>query len=103
MSSSDEDIDWSRMDAHYLNKAEESYEKRLNYPRLVKRGKVRDVYQIADDELMIETTDRVSAFDRHIGNVPGKGKLLQEITTLWFENLDVHHNCNQTSIVLIIY
>jgi len=56
------------------------------YP-LFWRGKVRDVYDL-DDKLLIITTDRVSAFDVVMPNgVPGRGRILVEISLFWFDFL----------------
>ena len=49
-------------------------------------GKVRDVYKITDEYLMMEATDRVSSFDKHIGIIPGKGELLNKMSEYWFNN-----------------
>lgn len=55
------------------------------YP-LVSRGKVRDIYQVADDALLIITTDRLSAFDVVLPDpVPYKGVILNKITIFWME------------------
>jgi phosphoribosylaminoimidazole-succinocarboxamide synthase len=52
--------------------------------RLLRRGKVRDVYEI-DDYLLIVATDRVSAFDVVLSNgIAGKGKVLTQISLYWF-------------------
>jgi phosphoribosylaminoimidazole-succinocarboxamide synthase len=49
-------------------------------------GKVRDVYEISDRELIIVTTDRVSAFDVILPTeIPGKGEVLNKISSYWFE------------------
>jgi phosphoribosylaminoimidazole-succinocarboxamide synthase len=47
-------------------------------------GKVRDIYQ-HDDELILITTDRLSAFDRILGLVPFKGQVLNQVSAFWFE------------------
>ena len=48
------------------------------------KGKVRDnFYQ--EDEIIMVTTDRVSAFDHVLGTIPFKGQILTEIATFWFE------------------
>ena len=49
-------------------------------------GKVRDVYEINDELLMMVATDKVSSFDRHIGIIPGKGELLNKMSDFWFNN-----------------
>lgn len=54
------------------------------YP-LAYRGKVRDLYDLGDRLLMV-ATDRLSAFDYVLPNpVPGKGKLLTELSVFWFK------------------
>ncbi|RZB38108.1 MAG: phosphoribosylaminoimidazole-succinocarboxamide synthase [Desulfobacteraceae bacterium Eth-SRB2] len=61
---------------------------------LVKRGKVRDIYDLGDKLLMV-ATDRISAFDVIMPDpVPGKGKILTQISLFWFkimESLLPHH------------
>ncbi|MCH8979668.1 MAG: phosphoribosylaminoimidazolesuccinocarboxamide synthase, partial [Armatimonadetes bacterium] len=58
-----------------------------------KRGKVREVYDLGDD-LLIVSTDRISAFDVIMANgVPGKGVVLNQISKFWFDLLsDVVHS-----------
>jgi phosphoribosylaminoimidazole-succinocarboxamide synthase len=52
---------------------------------LLGRGKVRDLYAI-DDKLLLVATDRISAFDHVLGTgIPGKGKILTQISLFWFE------------------
>jgi phosphoribosylaminoimidazole-succinocarboxamide synthase len=54
---------------------------------LLGRGKVRDLYAI-DDALLLVATDRISAFDHVLGTgIPGKGKILTQISLFWFELL----------------
>ncbi len=53
---------------------------------LHRRGKVRDVYEVAHD-LLIVATDRISAFDYVLGSgIPDKGKVLTQISAFWFEH-----------------
>jgi phosphoribosylaminoimidazole-succinocarboxamide synthase len=60
--------------------------------KLRHRGKVRDIYEIGDD-LLIVATDRISAFDCIFPNgVPGKGKLLTGISNRWFSLIDLVPN-----------
>ena len=52
---------------------------------LVPRGKVRDIYALGDALLMI-ATDRISAFDHVLATpIPGKGKILTQISLFWFD------------------
>jgi len=53
-----------------------------------RRGKVRDVYDLGDDRLVIVATDRISAYDAVIPNgVPDKGRVLTQISAFWFDLL----------------
>lgn len=55
--------------------------------RLVKRGKVRDVYEV-EDKLLIVASDRMSAFDVVMDDpIPDKGRILTAISLFWFEKL----------------
>ena len=52
---------------------------------LVHRGKVRDVYALGADELLIVASDRLSAFDVVLPDpIPGKGEMLTQISNFWF-------------------
>ena len=51
------------------------------------RGKVRDIYQVGDN-LLIVATDRISAFDYVLGSgIPDKGKVLTQLSAFWFERM----------------
>lgn len=55
---------------------------------LIGRGKVRDLYRIDDGRMLIVTTDRLSAFDVVMPEpIPGKGRILTEISNFWFRKL----------------
>ncbi|MEW6738643.1 MAG: phosphoribosylaminoimidazolesuccinocarboxamide synthase [Nitrospirota bacterium] len=55
--------------------------------KLLRRGKVRDVYEL-EDYLLIVATDRVSAFDVVLPNgIPDKGKVLTQISIYWFNQM----------------
>ncbi|ODT76951.1 MAG: phosphoribosylaminoimidazolesuccinocarboxamide synthase [Nitrosomonadales bacterium SCN 54-20] len=55
---------------------------------LLHRGKVRDIYGVDEDKLLIVQTDRLSAFDVILPTpVPGKGRLLTALSSFWFEKL----------------
>ena len=59
----------------------------LPFP-LVRRGKVRDVYDVGNDRLLIVATDRISAFDVVLPQpIPLKGYVLTQITAWWLQNL----------------
>ena len=52
------------------------------------RGKVRDIYALDDDKLLIVQTDRLSAFDVILPTpIPGKGKVLTALSNFWFQKL----------------
>ena len=54
---------------------------------LTARGKVRDLYAVGD-ELLFIATDRISAFDHVLGSgIPGKGKILTQLSHFWFDFL----------------
>lgn len=56
--------------------------------KLKQRGKVRDIYDLGDALLMV-TSDRISAFDVILPNpMPGKGKVLTQISLFWFEIME---------------
>ncbi len=53
--------------------------------QLIKRGKVRDIYDL-DDKILMIATDRISAYDVIMPNpVPGKGEILTQISLFWFK------------------
>ena len=55
---------------------------------LIARGKVRDIYGVDDDHLLIVTTDRLSAYDVVLPDpVPGKGEVLTTLSNFWFEKM----------------
>lgn len=55
---------------------------------LVHRGKVRDIYSVSDEYLLIVQTDRLSAFDVILPTpVPDKGKVLTALSAFWFKKL----------------
>ncbi|HEX6062947.1 MAG TPA: phosphoribosylaminoimidazolesuccinocarboxamide synthase [Longimicrobiales bacterium] len=58
----------------------------LPFP-LLRRGKVRDVYDVGDDRLLIVATDRISAFDVVMTQpIPDKGAVLTQITAWWLQH-----------------
>ena len=57
-----------------------------NLPLVGKQsGKVRDWYDLSDGQRLIVTTDRLSAFDRILAQVPYKGQVLNQLSAWWFE------------------
>jgi phosphoribosylaminoimidazole-succinocarboxamide synthase len=62
------------------------YESNLSSLPLLARGKVRDIYAVGEDHLLIVTTDRLSAFDVVLPDpIPGKGAVLTAVSNFWFE------------------
>ncbi len=52
------------------------------------RGKVRDIYAVGDDKLLVVQTDRLSAFDVILTDpIPGKGEVLTAVSNFWFDKL----------------
>lgn len=52
---------------------------------LLHRGKIRDIYAVGDDKLLVVQTDRLSAFDVVLDDpIPGKGKILTAMSNFWF-------------------
>src|ERR1700738_4888309 len=59
----------------------------LPLPR-IGRGKVRDIYAVGDDRVLLLTTDRISAFDVVMAEtIPMKGAVLTQISAFWFNEL----------------
>src|SRR3981081_359711 len=66
----------------------------LPLPR-IGRGKVRDIYAVGPDRVLLLTTDRISAFDIVMAEtIPMKGAVLTQISAWWFNELEgvVHHH-----------
>jgi phosphoribosylaminoimidazole-succinocarboxamide synthase len=66
----------------------------LPLPR-IGRGKVRDIYAVDEDRLLLLATDRISAFDVVMAEtIPMKGAVLTQISAFWFNELEgvVHHH-----------
>jgi phosphoribosylaminoimidazole-succinocarboxamide synthase len=60
----------------------------LPLPR-IGRGKVRDIYAVGDDRVLLVTTDRISAFDVVMSEtIPMKGAVLTQISARWFDQLE---------------
>ena len=61
------------------------YESRLTALTRLSQGKVRDIYAVDDQHLLIITTDRLSAFDVVLPDpIPGKGEVLTRLSNFWF-------------------
>src|SRR5260370_15131177 len=60
----------------------------LPLPR-IGRGKVRDIYAVGDDRVLLLTTDRISAFDVVMAEtIPMKGAVLTQVSAWWFNELE---------------
>jgi len=72
-----------------MNDTDVLFESNIPNLKLLTRGKVRDIYDLDNDHLLIVTTDRLSAYDVVMPNaVPGKGKILTEISNFWFKMME---------------
>ena len=64
------------------------FESNLKSLRRIGKGKVRDIYAVGDDKMMIVVTDRLSAFDVILPDpIPDKGRVLTELANFWFAKL----------------
>ena len=68
-----------------MSKADVLFESSIPGLPLLGRGKVRDIYGVDDDYLLLVTTDRLSAYDVVLPDpIPGKGRVLTQISLFWF-------------------
>ena len=64
------------------------FESTLTSLPLIQRGKVRDIYAVGEERMLIVTTDRLSAFDVVLPTpIPGKGAVLTELSNFWFARM----------------
>jgi phosphoribosylaminoimidazole-succinocarboxamide synthase len=64
------------------------YESHLKSLKRIGRGKVRDIYAVGEDKMLIVTSDRLSAFDVVLPDpIPDKGRVLNEMANFWFGRL----------------
>src|SRR2546428_4763692 len=64
------------------------YESKIRTLPRIGRGKVRDIYAVGSDKMLIVTSDRLSAFDVVLSDpIPDKGRVLNEMASFWFERL----------------
>lgn len=77
--------------------SETVFETSLDLP-LINRGKVRDIYSVDDEHMLIITSDRISAFDVILPTpIPGKGAVLTRVSNFWFNrttNIIANHLSN---------
>jgi len=65
---------------------DEKYIKKIpNHFKFVKAGKIRDIYSVRDDVLALFATNKISSFDRILGEIPYKGAVLNKISKWWFK------------------
>ncbi len=65
------------------------FESSISNLTLLSRGKVRDIYEIDNNHLLIVTTDRLSAFDVVLPDpIPGKGRVLTSVSNFWFNKME---------------
>jgi phosphoribosylaminoimidazole-succinocarboxamide synthase len=64
------------------------FESNLKSLKFLHRGKVRDIYAVGDDKLLVIQSDRLSAFDVILPDpIPGKGEVLTAMSNFWFRKL----------------
>ncbi|MDJ0712058.1 MAG: phosphoribosylaminoimidazolesuccinocarboxamide synthase [Woeseiaceae bacterium] len=72
-----------------MNTADVLFESAIPGLPLIGRGKVRDIYSVDDNHLLIVTTDRLSAYDVVLPDpVPGKGEVLTKFSLFWFRMMN---------------
>ena len=77
------------------------YESRLPHLELLHRGKVRDLYRIDAEHLLIVASDRLSAFDVVLPQpIPGKGEVLTRVSRFWFGRIG-HLVSNQLTAISV--
>ncbi|MGZ9005799.1 MAG: phosphoribosylaminoimidazolesuccinocarboxamide synthase, partial [Burkholderiales bacterium] len=64
------------------------FESDIQSLKFLHRGKVRDLYAVGEDKLLVVQSDRLSAFDVVLPDpIPGKGEVLTALSFFWFEKL----------------
>ena len=64
------------------------YQSSIKSLPLIARGKVRDIYAVGNDKLLLVTSDRLSAYDVILPTpIPHKGEILIAMASFWFEKL----------------
>jgi phosphoribosylaminoimidazole-succinocarboxamide synthase len=72
-----------------MNDTDALFESAIPGLPIIGRGKVRDIYSVDDDHLLIVTTDRLSAYDVIMPDpVPGKGRVLTQLSNFWFRMME---------------
>lgn len=69
-----------------MSQADALFETELPHLKLLNRGKVRDIFDIDDEHMLIVASDRLSAFDVVLPQpIPGKGEVLTRVANFWFD------------------
>ncbi len=69
-----------------MSQTDALFESDLPHLELLNRGKVRDIYNVDNEHMLIVTSDRLSAFDVVLPQpIPGKGEVLTRVANFWFE------------------
>src|SRR2546423_8981387 len=64
------------------------FESKISSLKRIGKGKVRDIYAVGADKMLIVTSDRLSAFDVVLSDpIPDKGRVLNEMANFWFGRL----------------
>src|SRR5260221_14795717 len=64
------------------------FESKITSLKRIGKGKVRDIYAVGNDKMLIVTSDRLSAFDVVLSDpIPDKGRVLNEMANFWFGRL----------------
>ncbi len=73
---------------HFMTGVNIIFESDIPGLRLLHRGKVRDVYEIDEERILLVASDRISAFDCILPTlIPEKGRILTQISAFWFDRL----------------
>jgi len=88
-----------------MTSADAIYESSVPGLEMIARGKVRDIYSVDKNHLLIVTTDRLSAYDVVMPDpVPGKGAVLTELSYFWFEMMEdlIPNHLSNASLASVI-
>ena len=79
------DLLFHTIELRAMSQVDALFESDLPHLKLLNRGKVRDIYDVDDNHLLIVTSDRLSAFDVILPQaIPGKGEVLTRVANFWF-------------------
>ena len=77
------------------------YQSEITSLPLLHRGKVRDIYAVGEDHMLVVTTDRLSAFDVILPDpIPRKGRVLTAVSNFWYARIgsQVANHCSEVSL-----